>query len=193
MPTGGLGDSSRPPISLKDGTRVHVRPIRPDDEPRLVHLYERLSHDTRYQRFFSVMQRLPTDWAHFLANVDYKRRFALVVEASGDPALIAVGRYEPSGHDPTVAELAVVVQDGWQGRGIGRVLMDGLLREAASHGITRFRAYVLGDNRRMLQLLRRYTDVVEQRTERGVVDLLLSAREHGAGGGGPFEARHVNQ
>jgi GNAT superfamily N-acetyltransferase len=158
-----------------------------------VHLYERLSHDTRYQRFFSVMQRLPTDWAHFLANVDYKRRFALVVEASGDPALIAVGRYEPSGHDPTVAELAVVVQDGWQGRGIGRVLMDGLLREAASHGITRFRAYVLGDNRRMLQLLRRYTDVVEQRTERGVVDLLLSAREHGAGGGGPFEARHVNQ
>ena len=193
MPTGGLGGSSRHPISLKDGTRVHVRPIRPDDEPRLVHLYERLSHDTRYQRFFSVMQRLPTDWAHFLANVDYKRRFALVVEASGDPALIAVGRYEPSGHDPTVAELAVVVQDGWQGRGIGRVLMDGLLREAASHGITRFRAYVLGDNRRMLQLLRRYTDVVEQRTERGVVDLLLSAREHGAGGGGPFEARHVNQ
>ena len=163
-------------ITLSDGTQILVRPIRPDDEPRLVELYSRLSHDTRYQRFFSVMQRLPPDWAHFLANVDYKRRFALVVEQPDDPALIAVGRYEPSGDDPGVAELAVVVQDGWQGKGLGSVLMAGLLREAASHGITRFRAYVLGENRRMLQLLRRCTDVVEQRTERGVVDLLLTAK-----------------
>jgi GNAT superfamily N-acetyltransferase len=141
-----------------------------------VDLYSRLSGDTRYQRFFSVMQRLPPDWARFLANVDYKRRFALVVEQADDPALIAVGRYEPSGDDPGIAELAVVVQDGWQGKGIGSVLMEGLLREALSNGITRFRAYVLEQNRRMLELLRRYTDVVAQRTERGVVDLLLSAK-----------------
>ena len=163
-------------INLRDGTRLHVRPIRPDDEPRLVDLYARLSQDTRYQRFFGVMQRLPPDWAHFLANVDHKRRFALVVEHPSDQALIAVGRYESSGDDPGVAELAVVVQDGWQGRGIGSVLMGGLLRAAASHGITRFRAYVLGQNRRMLDLLRRYTDVVEQSTDRGVVDLLLTAK-----------------
>lgn len=163
-------------IALRDGTHVRVRPIRPDDEPRLVELYSQLSHDTRYQRFFSVMQRLPPDWAHFLANVDYKRRFALVVEEPAEPTLIAVGRYEPAGDDPGVAELAVVVQDGWQGKGIGTALMDGLLREAASHGITRFRAYVLGQNRRMLKLLRRSTEVVEQRTERGVVDLLLAAK-----------------
>lgn len=163
-------------ITLRDGTRVHVRPIRPDDEPRLVDLYERLSHDTRYQRFFSVMQRLPPDWARFLANVDYKRRFALVVEQPDDQALIAVGRYEPSGDDPALAELAIVVQDGWQGRGIGSMLTKDLLREAASHGITRFRAYVLGENRRMLELLRRHTHVIEQRTERGVVELLLVAK-----------------
>jgi GNAT superfamily N-acetyltransferase len=153
-----------------------MRPIRPDDEARLVDLYARLSQDTRYQRFFSVMQRLPPDWAHFLANVDHKRRFALVVHHPPHQALIAVGRYEPSGHDPGVAEFAVVVQDGWQGRGIGRALMEGLLSAAASHSITRFRAYVLGQNRRMLDLLRRYTDVVEQHSERGVVDLLLRAK-----------------
>jgi GNAT superfamily N-acetyltransferase len=166
-------------ITLRDGAQVRVRPIRPDDEPRLVDLYERLSQDTRYQRFFSVMQRLPPDWAHFLANVDYKRRFALVVEQPTDEALIAVGRYEPS-DEAGVAELAVVVQDGWQGKGVGSVLMDGLLREAASHGITRFRAYVLGQNRRMLRLLRQYTDVVEQHTERGVVDLLVLAKPRNA-------------
>jgi GNAT superfamily N-acetyltransferase len=173
-------------ITLRDGTQVQVRPIRPDDEPRLLDLYERLSHDTRYQRFFSVMQRLPPDWAHFLANVDYKRRFALVVEQPDDPALIAVGRYEPSADDPGAVELAVVVQDGWQGKGIGSALMDGLLREAAAHGITRFRAYVLGQNRRMLELLRHYTDVVEQRTERGVVDLSLTAKPRNGDGGEPL-------
>src|SRR5688500_3534600 len=176
MPAGGLGGPSRPPIFLKDGAQVHLRPIRPDDEPRLVDLYSRLSQDTRYQRFFSNMQRLPPDWAHFLANVDGKRRFALVVEQPDDPALIAVGRYEPAPGEPDVAELAVVVQDGWQGKGIGTLLMEGLLREAAAHGITRFRAYVLAGNRRMLALLRHHTNVVEQRTERGVVDLLLTGK-----------------
>jgi RimJ/RimL family protein N-acetyltransferase len=165
-----------PAITLRDGTHVHVRPIRPDDEPRLVDLYSRLSRDTRYHRFFTVMQRLPPDWAHFLANVDYQRRFAFVVEEPGAQALIAVGRYELSKDEPGIAELAVVVQDGWQGKGIGRVLMDRLLREATSHGITRFRAYVLAENRRMLQLLRRSTSIVEQHTERGVVDLLVTAK-----------------
>jgi RimJ/RimL family protein N-acetyltransferase len=164
-------------VTLRDGAQVHVRPIRPDDEPRLVDLYSRLSQDTRYQRFFSNMKRLPPDWAHFLANVDGQRRFALVVEQPGDPALIAVGRYEPAPGEPDVAELAVVVQDGWQGKGIGTLLMEGLLREAAAHGIARFRAYVLGGNRRMLALLRHHTNVVEQRTERGVVDLLLTSKD----------------
>lgn len=177
-------------VTLRDGTQVLVRPIRPDDEPRLVDLYARLSHDTRYQRFFSVMQRLPPDWARFLANVDYKRRFALVVEEPGSSALIAVGRYEPSGDDPAIAELAIVVQDGWQGKGIGSLLMDGLLREAASHGITRFRAYVLGQNRRMLELLRRHTAIVEQRIERGVVDLLLTAKPPTTDRGEPLPPRN---
>src|ERR1700758_918640 len=104
-------------LTLRDATRVRMRPIRPDDEPRLVALYEHLSRDTRYHRFFSVMQRLPTDWAHFLANVDYARRFALLAEAPGDAeTLIAVARYEPAG-EPDTVEVAFVVQDAWQGRG----------------------------------------------------------------------------
>src|SRR4026209_1620758 len=85
-------------VTLRDGTRVRLRRIRPDDERRLVELYDHLSRDARYQRFFSVMLRLPPDWARFLANVDYVRRFALVAEAPGDPeTLIAVARYEPAG------------------------------------------------------------------------------------------------
>src|SRR5688572_1038492 len=82
-------------VELRDGTPVRMRAIRPDDESRLVELYDGLSQDSRYQRFFTVMRRLPPDWARYLANVDYVRRLALVVEAPRDPqALIAVARYE---------------------------------------------------------------------------------------------------
>ena len=70
---------SRPmkPVTLTDGTEVALRPIRPEDESALTALYERLSPQTAYQRFFTVMRRLPPDWAHILANVDYDRRMAI--------------------------------------------------------------------------------------------------------------------
>jgi hypothetical protein len=63
-------------VVLKNGETVRIRPIRPDDEPRLVALYDRLSRHTAYQRFFTVRQSLPQDWVHYFANVDYRRRFA---------------------------------------------------------------------------------------------------------------------
>jgi RimJ/RimL family protein N-acetyltransferase len=163
-------------VALRDGTRVRMRPIRPDDEPRLVALYDRLSRDTRYHRFFSAMRRLPPDWARFLANVDYASRFALVVEAPGDPeVLIAVARYEPAG-EPGTAEVAFVVQDAWQNGGLGTVLFTDLLAAAAANGIQRFRAWVLGENRRMLALIARLSVVHERSFAQGVVELTFTAR-----------------
>src|SRR5947207_12677198 len=66
-----------PDVALDGGLRL--RGIRPDDESRLVALHDRLSQHTAYQRFFTAMKRLPTNWAHFLANVDYQTRLALVI------------------------------------------------------------------------------------------------------------------
>jgi len=163
-------------IALRDGTRVRMRPIRPDDEPRLAALYDQLSRDTRYQRFFSVMRRLPPDWARFLANVDYERRFALVAEAPDDPdTLIAVARYEPAG-EPDTAEVAFVVQDAWQGRGLGLVLFRELLSAAEGNGIRRFRAWVLAENRRMLELITRLGEIQQRSFAQGVVELAFVAR-----------------
>jgi len=164
-------------MTLRDGTRVRLRPIRAYDAPRLIAFYARLSQYTAYQRFFTVMKRLPPDWARMLATVDYRRRLALVAEQgpAHDPELIGVARYEPT-EDPATAEVAFVVLDGWQGRGLGMVLLHQLLEAASARGIRRFCAYVLADNARMLDLLRRFTDVQQSSIESGVVTVLFTPR-----------------
>ena len=165
-------------FTLPSGERLRMRPIRPDDEPRLSELYDRLSQDSRYQRFFTVMRRLPPDWAHFLANVDYDRRFALVLEDLSAPttSLIGVARYEPT--DAGVPEIALVVEDRWQRRGLGTMLLAELFRAAADNGITEVRAWVLADNRRMLRILATQAEVVERHMEQGVVELRLAPRAY---------------
>jgi RimJ/RimL family protein N-acetyltransferase len=162
-------------VVLRDGSHVQLRPIRPDDEPRLVALYDRLSRHTAYQRFFTAIKRLPPDWVHFLANVDYHRRLALVVEHPPSGELVAVARYEPTDEEGTV-EIAFVVQDAWQNRGLGTVLLKDLLAAAEARGIRRFRAYVLADNLRMIDLLVRFMDIIERKTEAGVITFLCARR-----------------
>lgn len=162
---------------LRDATPVRIRPIRPEDAARLVDLYDRLSHHTAYQRFFTVMRRLPPDWARMLANVDYHRRLALIAEHDGPdgPELIGVARYEPAG-PPDRAEVAFLVQDRWQNRGLGSILLDDLLRAAEARGIHRFSAFVLADNARMLDMLKRFTDITTRTLASGVVELTFTAR-----------------
>ncbi|HUP37049.1 MAG TPA: GNAT family N-acetyltransferase [Candidatus Limnocylindria bacterium] len=161
-------------VTLKDGFATRIRPIRADDEPRLVDLYERLSRHTAYQRFFTVLRRLPNDWYHSFANVDYVRRMALVAERETVAAaqLIGVGRYEPS-EEPDLAEVAFVVEDGWQGRGLGAILLEAVLAAADARGIRRFRADVQADNHRMLRLLNTRTQVEDRRTQEGVTGVLF--------------------
>lgn len=162
-------------VSLDDGTRVRIRTIRPDDEARLIALHSRLSRDSRYHRFFSDVRRLPQTWAHSFAIVDYQRRLALVAEGGSaeEPVLIGVGRYEPTDEAETV-EVAFVVEDRWQDKGLGRILLQDLLRAAEARGIHRFRAYVLPDNAPMLRLLSRETSILERKTEGGIMDIVFT-------------------
>ena len=151
-----------------------LRPIRPGDAPALTRLYDRLSPESAYQRFFAVMRRLPPDWARILADVDHDRR-AAIVAAGPEGELIGVARYgtEPGADE---AEIAVVVQDAWQGRGLGTILLSALLDHAVSRGITRFLAYVLADNHRMLRLVGRQGVVTERSHDQGVVSLRFTRR-----------------
>jgi RimJ/RimL family protein N-acetyltransferase len=159
-------------LTLRDGSVVHLRPIHPDDAPRLQELHSRLSRESAYQRFFAIVRRLSPDWARTLANVDYYRRLALVAEAA-DGDLVGVGRYEPTDAGDTV-EVAFVVQDSWQNRGLGTILFNAILRAAAARSFRRFRAYVLADNKRMLDLISRFTRIESRSTEQGVTDLVFT-------------------
>jgi acetyltransferase len=172
-PVGHVGPMR--PVMLTDGTQVTLRHIRPEDEPALTALYERLSPQTAYQRFFTVMRRLPPDWAHILANVDYDRRMAIAALGPGGE-LIGVARYV---YDERAqeAEIAIVIEDRWQGRGLGTRLLSELIGYAEARGIRRFRAYVLGDNLRMFKLIRRVTTILERQLDSGVVSLLLAPLE----------------
>src|SRR5687768_12183479 len=108
---------------LRDGTPVHVRPIRPDDEEALVAFHGRLSPHTIYRRFFSPRPVLPPKDVHRFTNVDYHDRMALVAEIGGEMAGVARYDRQPArpGHESegAEAEVAFVIEDRHQGRGLG--------------------------------------------------------------------------
>ena len=163
-------------VALRDGARVRIRPIRPDDAPRLVAAYERLSAHSAYQRFFAVMRRLPPDWARLHATIDYRRQLALIAErsAGGEMELLGVARYEPTEDD--VPEIALVILDAWQNRGLGTALLHALLEAGQARGIRRFRAWVLADNARMLDLIHRHGEIEQRRRDAAVVELVFTPR-----------------
>ena len=177
LPVPGYPSDLEREVILRDGARLRLRPIRPADQPRLVEFYAELSQETAYQRFFTVMKRLPPDWARLLATVDYRRRLALIVENEtvDPPDLVAVARYEPTS-SPDMVEVAIVVRDDWQNRGLGAILLGALLDAAEGRGSRYFQAYVLATNRRMLDMLARFTAIKTQHMESGVTELVFTRR-----------------
>ena len=167
-------------VILRNGASVRVRAIRPDDEPRLMALCRRLSPRTVYQRFFSYRRLLPEE-AHALTNVDDRRRMAVVAEVDDgqEPELIGVARYGPS-NEGTTADIGLVVADGWQGLGLGSLLLEEILRAGEQRGVHQFSADVLTENRRALRLLARYTAITRRAVASGVTSVVFGRRAHSA-------------
>jgi acetyltransferase len=165
------------PVELADGATLRLRPVRPDDEPRLVELFHRLSPRSVYQRFFRMYDRLPDDWYRHFANVDYRTRLALVAEGEtdGGPVLRALGQFEP-GIVSGTTEVAVVVEDAWQHRGLGGLLLDAVLAAAEARGLRCFTADVLADNKPMLRVLSRLADIQRRELDHGVLAVEFERR-----------------
>jgi ribosomal protein S18 acetylase RimI-like enzyme len=131
---------------------VTTRPVRPDDAPLFCRLWDRLSPETVYRRFHAPLRSPPAD-AHRLVEVDHDLREALVAVVGGE--VVGVARYDRSPADPGTADVAVVVEDAWQGVGVGRQLLGELTELAARRGVRSLTADVQADNDRMVGLLRR--------------------------------------
>jgi acetyltransferase len=164
-PTNGIpmlpqnDDSLNPEsITLKDGTQVIIRPIHPDDADDLQATFQRLSMESIYLRFLSFRKELPDEEARHLATVDYTSRMAFVaiIKENSHEIVVGVSRYAMDDPDnPEIAESAVVVEDGYQGRGLGKVLLWRLVNYARSKGIQYLRGNLQIGNNRMLDLVRR--------------------------------------
>lgn len=136
-------------VVLRDGSVAQVRPIRPDDVAALQEFHLKQSPESIYLRFFAPMKQLSTKDATRFANVDYRERVALVMEASGQ--LIGIARYDRTdGPDGISAEVAFNVSDHYQGRGIGSVLLEHLAAIGREAGVEEFTADVLPQNRKMM-------------------------------------------
>lgn len=155
------------PVVFADGTELMLRPVLPGDTELANHPSVEFSSDTLYRRFMSTRAPSPA-LMNYLFQVDYVDHFVWVLVAGADGPVIADVRFVRDVSDPAMAEIAFIVADGYQGRGIGTLLMDALIIAAQVGGVRRFTARMLSDNLPMRAILDRYGADWE-RDEPGVV------------------------
>ncbi|MGZ4458148.1 MAG: bifunctional acetate--CoA ligase family protein/GNAT family N-acetyltransferase [Nocardioidaceae bacterium] len=140
-------------VLLRDGQVAHLRPITAADEQLLVEFYEQVSAQSKYLRFFAPMPRLSERDVKRFTNVDHQDRVAFVLTVA--QKMIAVGRFDRlEGKREGAAEVAFLVQDAHQGRGIAQLLLEHLAQAGRERGVERFVAEVLPENSRMIQIFR---------------------------------------
>lgn len=141
---------------LSDGTRVMIRPLLRSDRRELAAGFERLSERSRRLRFFSAPSRLSNGQLDYLTEIDYHNHFAwaaFALDEAGQPG-VGVSRFIRLADHPDTAEAAVTVADKFQGRGLGTILLAKLAQAAIERGVAHFVAYVLAENRELLEALR---------------------------------------
>jgi acetyl coenzyme A synthetase (ADP forming)-like protein len=153
-------------VALRDGSTVHVRPVRLADRDAVRAFLGELSEDSRYFRFFSGSVNLDRA-ASDATNVDYRDRFALVALAGSPPVTVGHAIYIRT--NPERAEVAFAVSDDFQGRGLGTILLGQLAETAEENGFATFEAQVLPANHRMVEVFRESGFRVQLRSEPGAI------------------------
>jgi acyl-CoA synthetase (NDP forming)/RimJ/RimL family protein N-acetyltransferase len=152
-------------VVLSDGATAHLRPIRPDDAQRLVDFYSRVSDESKYFRFFAPYPTLSDADVHRFTTVDYDDRVALILLSGED--MIGVTRYDRI--DAVQAEVAFLVEDAHQGRGVGSVLLEHLAQVARDSGVGRFVAETLPQNHKMIAVFADAGYTLSSRLDDGVI------------------------
>lgn len=155
---------------LRDGTVVGIVAMSPGDAERLVRFHDTLSSETTYRRFFSFHPELSPAELYRFTHVDHREREAVVAVVDGE--IVAVARFDRL-ENPSDAEVAFVVADDWQGRGLGTLLFEHLTRRARDLGVARFVAETLVHNHPMLALFHHAGLPVREHVEAGVAHLTI--------------------
>jgi GNAT superfamily N-acetyltransferase len=163
-----------PPIVLRDGTRLSVEPLSAEDRDKLREGIEHLSPQSRYRRFFTPVTHVSSRQLTYLTTLDHDQHEALTALDPGTGIGIAVARYVMVSDAPSTAEVALTVLDEWQGRGVGRALLDRLAALAAGRSIERFTGLMLARNSPMIALMRSLGPVVSTRREDGTVEVVVA-------------------
>src|SRR5579885_1888048 len=165
---------------LTDGSSILIRAIVPEDRQRLRAHFQRLSPESAYFRFMVHKKRFSEEDLDRFTQLDYVRRFGLAATRRypDDEHIIGVGMYAASdGQQPHSAEVAFTVEDEFQGRGVGTLLLEHLCRIAHANGIIRLEADVLAGNARMLEVFARSGFNVSRSMENGVVRVWFANQE----------------
>jgi acetyltransferase len=146
-------------LTLRDGTPVRIRPIRPEDEPLMVRFHEKLSAESVYLRYLQNLKldrRVAHERLTRICFIDYDREMALVAEVGppGDEEIVAAGRLSKF-HGQNGAEFAVLVRDDFQRKGLGTALLERLLDVARQERIGRVVAFMLPENLAMQKIAAR--------------------------------------
>jgi acyl-CoA hydrolase/GNAT superfamily N-acetyltransferase len=156
-------------VTLKDGTEILLRPIKPTDERLEQELLYSLSDQSVYLRFFSSASAWPHERVQYYTTVDYVEHMAIVAifDRDGEEQMIGVGRYVKE-KDSDMAELALLVRDDWQGKGIGVLMHDYLEQIARGNKIGGFKGEVLEQNKRALHVFTRLGRKAKTEYDQGV-------------------------
>jgi acetyltransferase len=163
-------------VKLNDGREYQLRPVRPEDEPIVHRMFEKMTPEDIRLRFFAPMKRLSHQMAARLTQIDYDREMALVAVApneDGQEELYGIVRIAAD-PDNQKAEYAVMVRSDMKGKGLGYVLMTRIINYARSRGIGEVHGDVLRENTTMLEMCRElgFTQK-ENRDEPGVVEVTI--------------------
>jgi CBS domain-containing protein/RimJ/RimL family protein N-acetyltransferase len=156
-PLENIGPDGEELVALASGEVICLRPIRPDDAPRLQASHVRMSPETIYDRFMGYKKELADEEARYLTSLDYHHHMALVatIDEAGEERLIGVARYHLLAGDSECAEFAIVVGDAYQRKGIGTLLMKRLIEYAQAHEIRTMIGITHRENTKLLRFAQR--------------------------------------
>jgi RimJ/RimL family protein N-acetyltransferase len=161
-------------VGLRDGAQIVIRQVEPDDAAHLKAGFERLGAVSRYRRFLAPIDNLSPGQLSYLTHVDHTSHEAIAALDAVTADGIGIARYVRDADDERQAEVAIVVADAWQGRGVGTILFQRLAARARAAGVERITARMIVGNDAARRVIAHAADTLSEDRDPGTI--LLTAR-----------------